>query len=159
MLALARSHWFPWLIGLILAVAGLVTGRSLLGDFLFLYGLLVLMDSHAWFDAALCTAYFYEGGEAGLDWWKIAEEAYDPPSFYLRFVASAGLSAFAGIAAEIDHPLMWGGCFLLLIAYAITLFLVFRRHIMDHMRQAGIPLKMGARAEEARFDTRNPEDR
>ncbi len=147
------------IMGLLLFVASFFVGESFLKDFLFSYGLLVLLDSKAWTDAALTAPYFYEGEESEVAWWKIAKEAYNPPSFYIRFVASAGLAAFFGLAMKLDNPFVYGGCFLVFIAYVVTLFFVFRRDIMNYMRQIGIPLKKFAVAEEARFDTRNPEDR
>lgn len=159
MAVLARSVWFPMIIGTLLFAASFVVGASFLNDLLFSYGILVLLDSKAWMDAALTATYFYEGEEPEVDWWKITREAYDPPSFYMRFVASAGLSAFFGLAMRLDSPIIWVGCFVALVAYGITLFFLFRRHIMTYMRNIGIPLKRYAVAEEARFDTRNPEDR
>jgi hypothetical protein len=157
---LLKSVWFPLLIGVGLSAAGIgVSPTSFGGTFLFALGMLVLTDAEFWQAGAFSATYFYEGREPEVDWWKITRDAYEPWHFYLRLLWLIPISLLIATAVMMNHPSLWIASGFAFCTYVVFLFVRFRHHIMDYMDSIGVRLKSFSTAGEARFDTRNPEER
>lgn len=160
MARLVGSVWLPLVLVLPLCAMSLTVLRdTVIGTYFLAFALLLATDAEGWQSTAWCSTFFYEGDEPEVTWAQIWREAYDPRSFCLRLVAYSGLAALFPLASNAESVNLWIGICLLVIVYVFGLFLVFRRHVVDYMRRRGVPLRRRPTVEEARFDTRNPEDR